>query len=77
MKVNPQAQGKFGPVIEYTVKEPNTGIERAVNASAVSLIRGLRERLREKPSGTDVPLLVKKSGVGADTRYVVEHARRN
>jgi hypothetical protein len=77
VKVNPQAQGKYGPVIEYTVKDPNTGIERAVNASAVSLIRSLRERLKEKPSGTDVPLLVKKSGVGADTRYVTAHAKLN
>jgi hypothetical protein len=73
-KINPNAQGKFGPVIEYTVREPNNGIERSVNASAISLIRGLRERLREKPSGIDVPLLVKKSGVGTETKYVVEHA---
>jgi hypothetical protein len=73
-KVNPNAQGKFGPVIEYTVTEPNNGIERTVNASAVSLIRGLRERLREKSSGIDVPLLVKKTGTGTDTKYVVEHA---
>jgi hypothetical protein len=73
-KVKFNQQGKFGPVIEYTVREPNNGVERTVNASAVSLIRGLRERLREKPSGTDVALLVKKTGVGTDTKYVVEHA---
>jgi hypothetical protein len=28
----------------------------------------------EKPKGTDVKLLVKKSGTGMDTRYTVEHA---
>ena len=73
-KVTPNAQGKFGPVIEYTVREPNNSIERTVNASAITLIRALRERLREKPSGTDVPLLVKKTGVGTDTKYVVDYA---
>ena len=72
-KVVPDKPGKFGPVIEYTVRELS-GIERIVNASAVSLINGLRSRLKEKPTGTDVPLVVKKTGVGTDTRYVVEHA---
>jgi hypothetical protein len=60
--------------IEYTVKEPNSGIERVVNASAATLIRGLQQRLKERPSGTDVPLLIKKTGTGTDTKYVVEHA---
>jgi hypothetical protein len=73
-KVRLNKEGKFGPVIEYTVKEVGSGIERVVNASAVTLIGGLRARLREKPSGTDVPLLVRRSGVGTDTKYVVEHA---
>ena len=73
-KVKPNAQGKFGPVIEYTVREPNTGVERIVPASAVSLITGVRTRLRDKPQGIDVSLLIKRSGVGADTKYVVEHA---
>jgi hypothetical protein len=72
-KVVPDKPGKFGPVIEYTVRELS-GIERIVNASAVSLINGLRTRLKEKPIGQDVPLLVKKSGTGTDTRYIVEHA---
>jgi hypothetical protein len=74
--VNPNANGKFGPVIEYTVKELS-GIERIVNASAVSLISGLQSRLKEKPAGTDVPLLVKKTGIGTDTKYVIEHANAN
>lgn len=72
--VVPNKPGKYGTVIEYTVKELRSGIERIVNASAVSLINGLRTRLREKPIGTDVPLLIKKSGTGTDTRYIVEHA---
>ena len=67
-RINPNAQGKFGPVIEYTVKEPNSGIERVVNASAATLIRGLQQRLKEKPSGTDVPLIITKTGTGTDTR---------
>jgi hypothetical protein len=46
-RVNPNAIGKFGPVIEYTVKELSSGIERIVNASAVSLISGLQSRLKE------------------------------
>jgi hypothetical protein len=76
-RVNPNASGKFGPVIEYTVKEQGSGIERIVNASAVSLIAGLQSRLKEKPQGTDVPMLVKKTGIGTDTRYVIEHASSN
>jgi hypothetical protein len=73
-KIEPDKPGKFGPVIEFTVKELS-GIERLVNASAVSLINGLRNRLKEKPKGTDVPLLVRKIGTGTDTRYLVEHAQ--
>jgi hypothetical protein len=73
-KVNPNAQGKFGPVIEYTVREPNSAIERIVNASAISLISGLQVRLKERQPKTDVPLLVRKMGTGTDTKYVIEHA---
>jgi hypothetical protein len=73
-KVRLNQQGRFEPVIEYTVTEPGLNVERIVNASAITLITGLRARLREKPSGTDVPLLIKKTGVGTDTKYVVEHA---
>jgi hypothetical protein len=76
-KINPNAQGKFGRVIEYTVKEPNSGIERVVNASAATLIRGLQQRLKERLPGTDVPLLIKKTGIGTDTKYLVEHANGN
>jgi hypothetical protein len=75
-RVVPDKVGKFGPVIEYTVKE-SSGVERVVNASAVSLISGLQTRLKEKPSGTDVPLLVRKTGAGTDTKYVIEHANAN
>jgi|SRR5919197_4562219 hypothetical protein len=73
-KVRLNPQGKFGPVIEYTVRESGLNVERIVNASAVTLITGLRTRLREKPSGTDVPLLIKKTGISTDTKYMVEHA---
>jgi len=72
-RVKPDHPGKFGPVVQYIVKEPS-GIEREVNASAVSLISGLQSRLKEKPPGTDVSLIVKKTGLGTDTRYVIEHA---
>jgi hypothetical protein len=72
-KVTPDKPGKYGPVVEYIVKELS-GIERIVNASAISLIYALRVKLGEKPKGTDVKLLVKKSGTGMDTRYTVEHA---
>ena len=72
-RVNPDAKGKFGPVIEYTVKETPSGIERVVNASAVSLINSIQSRLKEKPAGTDVKLLVKKSGTGTETRYTADH----
>lgn len=72
-RVNPDAIGKFGPVIEYTVKELS-GIERVVNASAATLVIGIQVRLKEKAPGTDVPLLVKKTGIGKDTRYLIEHA---
>jgi hypothetical protein len=73
-KVNPEAKGKFGPVIEYTVKDVPSNIERIVNASAISLITGIRARLKERPAGTDVKLLIKKTGVGSETRYIPEHA---
>src|SRR2546429_189949 len=73
-RVKPDHQGKFGTVVQYIVKEELSGIEREVNASAVSLITGIQSKLREKPAGTDVKLLIKKTGVGTDTRYIVEHA---
>jgi len=51
-----------------------SGIERAINASAISLINGIQARLKERPAGTDVKLLIRKSGNGTDTRYTVDHA---
>lgn len=72
-KVKPDHPGKFGTVVQNIVKELS-GIEREVNASAVSLITGIQSKLKEKPQGTDIQLLVKKSGAGTDTRYIVEHA---
>jgi hypothetical protein len=71
-KVTPDKPAKFGSVIEYIVKELS-GIERVINASAVSLINGLQSRLNERPKGTDVKLLIKKTGNGAERRYTVEH----
>ena len=59
--------------VQYIVKEMS-GIEREVNATAISLITGIRSRLKEKPPGTDVPLMVRKTGVGSDVRYLTEHA---
>jgi hypothetical protein len=76
-RINPDAKGKFGSVIDYTVKEPSSGIERVASTSAITLIRGLQNGLKEKLPGTDVPLLIKKSGEGTQTKYVVEHARSN
>jgi hypothetical protein len=76
-KVRFNEEGKYGPVLEYTVKEVGSGIERIVNASATTLIRGLRARLSEHPAGNDIPLLVKRYGTGMDTKYVVEHVNAN
>ena len=72
-KVTPNKPGKYGPVVEYIVKELS-GIERIVNASAITLVNGLRVRLKERPRGTDVKLHIKKTGVGMDVKYSVEHA---
>ena len=72
-KVTPNKPGKFGPVVEYIVKELS-GVERVVNGSAISLVNGLQMRLREKPKRTDVPLHVKKTGTGMDVKYIIEHA---
>jgi hypothetical protein len=63
-RINPNAQGK----------ELESGIERVVNASASTLVRGLQQRLKEKPPGSNVAVLISKTGTGTDTRYVVEHA---
>jgi hypothetical protein len=73
-KVKPDEPTKFGTTcVQYIIKELS-GFERAINASAISLINGLQARLKERPKGTDVKLLIKKTGTGADTRYIVEHA---
>ena len=71
-KVTPDKPGKYGPVIEYIVKELS-GIERVLNASAISLINGLQIRLKERPVGEDVKLLIRKSGNGTETKYIVDH----
>ena len=72
-KCTPNKQGKFGPVVEYVVKSVPAGIERIVNASAITLITEVRDRLKERPKGTDVKLRVNKSGSGMDVKYKAEH----
>ena len=74
-KVRVNKEGKFGSVLEYTVKEVGSGIERIVTAQAKTLVKGLRQKLRERQTGTDVPLHVKRTGEGTKTVYVVEHAK--
>ena len=69
-KLNPN--GKFGEVMEYEVKELS-GVTRTVTAGAVSLLIGIRTKLRDKPKGSDVKLHVRKTGAGTQP-YIVEYA---
>ena len=71
-KCNPDYQGKFGSVVQYTVYDPELGMERIVNASALSYVNAVEEILAQKPSGTDVKIKVKKTGSASDTRYTAE-----
>jgi hypothetical protein len=68
----PDFQGKFGQVVQYTVYDPELGIERIVNASALSYVDAVEAKLKERPFGTDVKLRIKKTGIGSDTRYTAE-----
>jgi hypothetical protein len=68
----PDFQGKFGSVVQYSVYDPDMGMERIVNASALSYVNAVEEILTQKPSGTDVKIRVKKTGSGSDTRYTGE-----
>jgi len=69
----PDFQGKFGQVVQYTVYDPEFGIERTVNASALSYVDAVEARLKERPFGVDVKLRIKKTGIGSDTRYSADH----
>jgi hypothetical protein len=71
-KCNPDFQGKFGQVVQYTVYDPDMGSERIVNASALSYVDAVETKLKERPFGQDVRLRIKKTGVGSDTRYNAE-----
>jgi hypothetical protein len=71
-KCVPDFQGKFGSVVQYTVYDPELGMERTVNASALSYVNAVEEILAKKPSGTDVKIRLKKTGSGSDTRYTGE-----
>jgi hypothetical protein len=64
--------GKFGSVMQYTVYDPDLGVERIVNASALSYVDAVEAKLAEKPAGTDVKLRIKKTGNGSDARYGAE-----
>ena len=68
-KCNPEYQGKFGSVVQYTVYDPELGMERIVNASALSYVDAVEEILARMPSGTDVKIKIKKTGTGSETRY--------
>ena len=66
---DPHHKGKWGEDVQFIVKEPTSGIEREVNTTAISLIGGVKEKLRGK-EGKDVKLLIKKK----DNKYVVDYA---
>jgi hypothetical protein len=55
------SSGKFGSVPQYTVYDVELGMERFVNASALSYLDAVEEKLGQKPSGTDVKLRIKKN----------------
>jgi hypothetical protein len=58
--------------MQYTVYDPEYGMERIVNASALSYVDAVESKLNEKPFGTDVKLRIKKTGIGSETRYSAE-----
>lgn len=43
-----------------------------VNASALSYVNAVEEILAKQPSGTDVKIKIKKTGIGSETRYTAE-----
>ena len=71
-KCVPDAKGRYGEVVEYTVYDPEVKMERTVNASALSYVNAVEEKLAQRPSVTEVKLRIKKTGTGNDTRYTAE-----
>jgi hypothetical protein len=63
---------KYGPRFKWTVID-ETGTERFVSPGAHTLIRGIENKMSQKPKGTDVKLHIWKEGPGTQP-YKVEYA---
>ena len=67
-KTDPDAQGKFGAVVQYVVTEPNSTAERIWNASAIGAIRAVENKIDEGKT----LLKIRKTGSGSDTKYFAD-----
>jgi hypothetical protein len=70
LKVEPGAKGKFGPVVQFLVKEPNSTRERIWNASSTGALLAVNTLLKK---GVKVQR-IRKTGLGSDTKYFAEAA---
>ena len=70
LKVDPGAKGKFGPVVQFLVKEPNSTAERIWNASSTGALLAVNALLKK---GVKVQRIW-KTGLGSDTKYFAEAA---
>ena len=70
LKVDPGAKGKFGPVVQFLVKEPNSTTERIWNASSTGALLAVNTLLKK---GVKVQR-IRKTGLGSDTKYFAEAA---
>lgn len=70
LKVEPGAKGKFGPVVQFLVKEPKSTRERIWNASSTGALLAVNALLKKGVKKQRI----RKTGLGSDTKYFAETA---
>ena len=70
LKVEPGVKGRFSPVIQFLVKEPNSTTERIWNASSTGALLAVNALLKK---GVKVQRIW-KTGLGSDSKYFAEAA---
>jgi hypothetical protein len=68
LDVDPDAQGKYGPVVQYKVREPNINAERIWNCASIGALKAVHDKLEQ---GINM-MRIRKTGSGSDTKYFAE-----
>ena len=73
LDADPDAQGKYGPVVQFKVREPKSTAERIWNCASIGALRAVQDKLEQ---GINM-MRIRKTGSGSDTKYFADYATPN